>query len=317
MTAALETRPASAGRVGGPPERPPRRKRKGRLTPYMLLAPTAVLIAVFLVYPVGSVFYYSLQKYNITQPYDNGFVGFDNFVKIWSDPTFWSSLRFTGQWVVVEVGLQLVFGLILALVVNEAFKGRGIARALSFAPWAVSGVLTTTLWLLIYNPISGFSKYFADWGLVPYGTSILASGDGAFWGAVIAELWKGIPFFAILILADLQSAAPELYEAAKVDGANRVQRFFYVTLPHIKNAIILTTLLRAVWEFNNVDLLYTLTGGGPGGSTTTLPLYVADTAVDAKEFGYGSALTVVAFFILLIFSAVYLLASRAGKDLEK
>ena len=144
--------------------------------------------------------------------------------------------------------------------------------------------------------------------------SILATADGAFWGAVIAEAWKGIPFFAILILADLQSLPGELHEAAQVDGASRWQRFRHVTLPHLRNAIVLTTLLRAVWEFNNVDLLYTLTGGGPGSATTTLPLYVADLAVNAKEFGYGSALTVVAFFILLLFSVAYLVMNRFGTE---
>ena len=290
------------------------RKQRTKLSPYILVAPTIALIGIFLVYPVGSVFYYSLQKYNVTQSYDNGFVGFDNFKAIFADEKFWSGLQFTGKWVFVEVGLQLIFGLILALVVNERFKGRGLARAFSFAPWAVSGVLTTTIWILIFNPISGWSHYLAEAGLIPYGTSILATADGAFWGAVIAELWKGIPFFAILILADLQSAPTELYEAAQVDGANRWHRFFHITLPHIKNAIILTTLLRAVWEFNNVDLLFTLTGGGPGGSTTTLPLYIANTAIHGKEFGYGSALTVVAFVILFVFSLIYLMANRFGKD---
>lgn len=317
MTTTLQT-PRAAPRPPASAVRSRRRLRTQRgMAPYLLILPTVLLIAVFLVYPVGSVFYYSLQKYNVTQSYDNGFVGFDNFVAIFQDEQFWSSLRFTGQWVVVEVGLQLVFGLILALVVNETFKGRGLARAFSFAPWAVSGVLTTAIWILIFNPSSGWGYYLAEAGLIPYGTSILSNAEGAFWGAIIAELWKGIPFFAILILADLQSAPTELYEAAQVDGANRWQRFRNITLPHIKNAIILTTLLRAVWEFNNVDLLYTLTGGGPGGSTTTLPLYVANTAINAKEFGYGSALTVVAFGILLVFSIVYLAVSRFGKENSK
>lgn len=288
--------------------------RRQRIVPYLLVGPTVVLIMVFLVYPVGSVFYYSLQNYNVTKPWDNGFAGLENFQRLLADPEVGSTLLFTGRWVVVEVGLQLILGLILALVINEAFKGRGLVRALSFSPWAVSGVLTTTIWILIYNPISGWTHYFADAGLVDYGTSILSSPEGAFWGAIVAELWKGIPFFAILILADLQSASKDLYEAAHVDGASRLQRFLHITLPHLKSAIILTTLLRAVWEFNNVDLLYTLTGGGPGGSTTTLPLYVANLAISAKDFGYGSALTVLAFFILLFFSLAYLFFSKFGKD---
>lgn len=291
-----------------------RRRSRSWRTPYLLLAPTMLLVAVFLLYPIGSVFYYSLFKYNVTQPWDNGFVGLDNFRRMFEDQTFWQSLAFTGQWVVVEVLLQLALGLIIALVVNETFAGRALARSLVFSPWAVSGVLTTTIWLLIFNPTTGWGRYLADAGIGEYGTSLLAEPTSAFWAAVVAELWRGVPFFAILILADLQSAPQDLYEAATVDGAGRLQRFLHVTLPHLKNSIILATLLRAVWEFNNVDLLYTLTGGGPGTSTMTLPLYIAQQAVDAKEFGYGAALTTVAFLILTFCSVFYLWLSKFGRE---
>jgi multiple sugar transport system permease protein len=297
-----------------PPGKAVRRRPRERWTPYALLAPTLVLVAVFLLYPIGSVVYYSLFKYNVTKPRSNGFIGLQNFQNLLSDQLFWDSLRFTTQWVVVEVGLQLVLGLGLALVINETFVGRSLARSLVFSPWAVAGVLTTTIWLLIYSPTTGFSRYLADLGIGSYGESPLIDSTSAFWAAVLAELWRGVPFFAILLLADLQTISQELYEAAEVDGAGRMQRFWSVTLPHLRNAIVLSTLLRAVWEFNNVDLLYTLTGGGPGNATMTLPLYVARMAVDAKEFGYGSALTVSAFLILAIFSIAYLKLSRVGRE---
>lgn len=299
--------------TGSPPTKR-RRPRRERWTPYLLIAPAAVLVVVFLVYPIGSVVYYSLYSYNVTKPWANGFIGLDNYVAMFNDDLFWRSLVFTAQWVVVEVGLQLVFGLALALVINETFVGRSLARALVFAPWAVSGVLTTTIWLLIYNPTTGFGRYLADAGIGEYGTSPLTEPGTAFWAAVIAELWRGIPFFAILILADLQSISRDLYESAEVDGAGRFRRFWSITLPHLRTAIVISTLLRAVWEFNNVDLLYTLTGGGPGNATVTLPLYVARMAVDAKEFGYGSALTMSAFVILALFSISYLWLVRIGKD---
>lgn len=290
------------------------RRRRERWTPYLLIAPAVLLVAVFLVYPIGSVVYYSLYHYNVTKPWTNGFAGFDNYVTMFSDSLFWQSLVFTGKWVFVEVGLQLVFGLALALVINETFVGRAVGRALVFAPWAVSGVLTTTIWLLIYNPTTGFGRYLADAGIGSYGTSPLADAGSAFWAAVVAELWRGIPFFAILILADLQSISRDLYESAEVDGAGRFRRFWSITLPHLRTAIAVSTLLRVVWEFNNVDLLYTLTGGGPGNATMTLPLYVARLAVDAKEFGYGSALTMATFVILAVFSVTYLWLARMGRD---
>ncbi|WP_066585182.1 carbohydrate ABC transporter permease [Cellulomonas timonensis] len=296
--------------TGPPPVRPTRTPR----TPYLLVGPALVLVAVFLVYPVGNVIYSAFQQQNVLTPWDDGFVGLANFRQILDDPVFWKSLAFTGKWVVTEVSLQLVFGVALALIVNEQFRGRGLARAMVFAPWAVAGILTTTIWMLIFNPTTGITRYLADMGVVDYGTSLLSSSTGAFWAAVIAEMWKGIPFFAIMILADLQSVPGELYEAAHVDGAGRARRFWSITLPHIKNGLVVATLLRAIWEFNNVDLLLTLTGGGPAGSTTTLPLYVAQTALKTKEFGYGSALTVVAFAILTVACVVYMKLTKMGED---
>lgn len=292
------------------PSRPDRRPK----TPYVLIGPSLLLVAVFLVYPVGNVIWSSLHQQNILRPWDDGFIGLGNFERILGDAVFWQSLVFTGKWVFTEVSLQLLFGLILALIVNEQFRARGLARALLFSPWAVAGILTTTIWLLIYNPTTGLTRYLADLGIGEYGTSLLSSSNGAFWAAVIAEMWKGIPFFAIMILADLQSVPEDLYEAAKVDGAGRVRRFWNITLPHIKGALVIATLLRAIWEFNNVDLLLTLTGGGPAGSTTTLPLYVAQTALETKEFGYGSALTVVAFLILFIACSAYIKLTKMGSE---
>ncbi|MFE2754694.1 carbohydrate ABC transporter permease [Actinosynnema sp. NPDC059335] len=281
--------------------------------PYALIAPTLVLMAVFLVYPIGSVVYYSLQRYNVTQPWKNGFAGLDNFKQmLFDDPLFWQSLAFSAKWVFVEVGLQLLLGLVLALIVNETFIGRGLARALVFSPWAVSGVLTTGIWILLLNPSTGIFQALSEWGIGSPGTSVLGNPDTVFDALVVTELWRGVPFFAILLLADLQSIPKDLYEAASVDGASRWKRFTSVTLPHLKDAIILSTLLRAVWEFNNVDLIYTLTGGGPANQTTTLPLYVARQAVDSHNFGYGSALTVAGFLILLFFSIAYLRLSKFG-----
>lgn len=291
----------------------PRSRRRGPRTPYLLIAPAVLAMLAFLVYPMASVVYYSLQHYNVSKPWENGFAGLDNFRRmLFEDPLFWQSLGFTARWVVVEVSLQLVLGLALALIVNETFVGRAVARAMVFSPWAVSGVLTTGIWVLLYNPTTGLSKYLADLGLMEYGAAPLANPDTVFAAAVLAELWRGVPFFAILLLADLQSIPRDLYEAASVDGASRFRRFRHVTLPHLKDAIILSTLLRAVWEFNNVDLLYTLTGGGPAHQTTTLPLYVATTAVQSQNFGYGSALTTAGFVILTFFSVAYLRLGKFG-----
>ncbi|MBB5779296.1 sugar ABC transporter permease [Nonomuraea jabiensis] len=297
------------------PVRRPTGSRAGHA--YLLIAPAVVLVLIFLLYPVLSVFWESLRHHNLTRPLDDGFAGLDNYRALLADELFWRSLRFTGQWVFVEVALQFVLGLALALVLNRTFVGRGLARALAFSPWAVSGILTTTIWILLYNPTTGIGHYLASMGIGEYGTSLLSDPDTTFWALVIAEMWKGIPFFAILILADLQSVPLELYEAANVDGAGPLRRFTSVTWPHIRRAVVIATLLRAVWEFNNVDLLYTMTAGGPAGSTTTLPLYVAQTAIHDQDFGYGSALTVTAFLLLTFASLVYLRISSGNSKEDK
>ncbi|GAA3217696.1 sugar ABC transporter permease [Actinocorallia longicatena] len=283
-------------------------------TPYLLIAPAVLLMLGFLVYPMCSVLYYSLQNYNVTQPWDNGFAGLGNFERLLHDHLFWQSLGFSAKWVAATVSLQLLLGLGLALIVNETFAGRAMARAAVFSPWAVSGVLTTGIWILLYSPTTGVTRYLAEFGIGAHGTSPIADPGTVFGAVVLTELWRGVPFFAIMLLADLQSCSKELYEAANVDGATRWQRFRHITLPHLRDAIVLSTLLRAVWEFNNVDLLYTLTGGGPADQTTTLPLYVAHKAAVAHEFGYGSALTTVGFLILLFFSLAYLRLSKFGGD---
>ncbi|WP_261166687.1 carbohydrate ABC transporter permease [Microbacterium sp. Marseille-Q6965] len=320
----LLTRTITTSRDGRPPQTSDipvlaRRSSAARwrrgATPWLLLSPVIVLMIAFIAVPVVSVFWDSLFQRKLSEPWNDGFVGLENYRRmLFDDPLFWPSLRFSAVWVVAEVGLQLVLGLIIALVVNETFRGRGAMRAIVFSPWAISGVLTTAIWILVYNPGTGVFRFLADLGIGTGTQAVLVNPDTVIPAVVVAELWRGVPFFAIMLLAELQSAPRELYEAAAVDGAGRIKRFFHVTLPHLKTAIVLTTLLRGVWEFNNVDLLLTMTNGGPADMTTTLPLYVAKLATVSHDFGYGSALTVFGFVILLIVSLVYLKLTAFQKE---
>jgi len=297
----------------------PARRRAGRRRswlPYLTLLPASVLIAAFVVFPVATVFYYSVQQYDVTRPYLNGFVGLENFRQVLtSDDVFRTSLAVSVKWVGSEVVGQLVLGMILALVLNSAFRGRGLARSLLFSPWAVSGVVVTTMWKLLYNPFTGMlDTVLMSAGVIHAPIQWLSDLNTVFGAVVAAELWRGVPFFAIVLLAALQGIPTDLYEAASVDGAGRWQAFTRVTLPLLKDAIILATLLRGVWEFNNVDLIYTMTAGGPGDLTTTLPLYVVNQAIRYHNFGYGSALSVIGFVVLLLFAIVYLRLGRFGRD---
>lgn len=272
-------------------------------------------MAVFMAYPLLRVFGLSLQRNNPSKPYLNGFVGLGNFIELFHTSQFYQALANSFKWVILEVVLQLVFGMAIALLLNKKFKGRGLVRTLTFIPWALSGVLTAVIWSLIYNQHMGvLNDMLMRAGWIDKGIAWTGNRGVVFGAVVLAELWRGIPFFAITLLAAMQNISGELYEAANVDGSNAFQKFLYITLPLLKETIVLTTLLRAVWEFNSVDLIYSLTGGGPAGMTTTLSMYIADQAIRTSNYGYGSAISVVSFLILSVFAVIYMKCTNFGKD---
>lgn len=283
--------------------------------PYIFLIPAAFFILAFLAYPLMTVFFYSFQNYSVTKIADKGFAGLENFISLFQDKIFYRSLVVSLKWVLIEVSSQLVIGMILALLLDSKFIGRGVYRCVVFFPWAISGVLTSMLWSLIYNENVGLlNSLLRDLGLITKNIAWLGNADTVFKAVSVAEIWRGIPFFAITILAALQNIPGDLHEACIVDGATPLQEIFLIKLPILKDTIILTTLLRAVWEFNNVDLIFTLTGGGPSYRTTTLTMYMTNMSVKNGNYGYGSALAVIAFLVLLVFAVIYLKMSGYGKE---
>jgi len=284
-----------------------------------LLSPTILLFTVFIVLPGFYMLYLSLQNLNYAKPYRNGFVGLQNYVEMLHDAAFWNGLNVSAKWVVAEILLQLVCGMALALLLNQKIKGRGFFRAISFAPWAVSGTLTTMLWTLIYSQHIGvLNMILKALGLIgSEGIAWLGNEKTVFGAVVIAELWRGIPFFAINFLAGLQSIPQNIYEAGAMDGCGRFQSFWKLTLPFLKETIVMTILLRTIWTFNSFDMLYTMTGGGPFRLTTTLPIYTYQVTFASGEFGYGSALAVTSTLILLVFAAVFMKAMRYGGNVDE
>ncbi|MED4955947.1 sugar ABC transporter permease [Paenibacillus sp. FSL R5-0527] len=288
-------------------------REKERFLPYLFIAPTLLLIAGVMVFPILRVFDLSLQSYDFTRLHEAGYIGLANFRRIFTeDALFYESLGITVKWVLLEVALQLIFGLIVALLLHESFKLRGLVRSLVLIPWAVSGVLTTMLWSLMYNQHIGvINDLLRRLGLIQENIAWLANTDTVFGSVIVAELWRGIPFFAITLLAALQTIPREVYESCEVDGAGRFRKLLYITLPYLKESIVFATLLRAIWEFNSIDMIFTMTGGGPMNMTTTLPIYMMKTAILEGNYGYGSALGAVTFLLLLVFVVVYLRLNRS------
>ncbi|HIU77732.1 MAG TPA: sugar ABC transporter permease [Candidatus Pelethocola excrementipullorum] len=289
-----------------------------QIFPYLLIAPTVILILAFLVFPVARVFYLSFQNYDLTQSWKDGFAGISNFTKLFQDGKFYSSLVITFKWVFTQVIGQLILGTIVALLLNQKFRGRGAARAISLVPWAVSGVLVTMLWTLMYDQSSGLiNDILMKTGIISKKIAWLADSRTFFPAVNVAELWRGVPFFAINILAALQSIPGEVYESSSIDGCGPVKNFVYITLPYLKESIIFATLLRGIWEFNSIDMIFTMTNGGPMDKTTTLPIYMMKTAIIKGNYGYGSAIGVVAFILLLVFALCYIkLSGFGGEDNE-
>lgn len=291
------------------------KKEKFNFAPYILILPACLLMGLIMIYPLGKVFYLSFQHYNPTKPFTNGFAGLDNFITIFTKKEFYNALGVSAKFVACEVVLQLIFGMIVALILNQKFKGRGFFRALTFIPWALSGVLTAVLWSIMFNQHFGvLNDLLAKLGIIKEPIAWLANTKFVLGSVIVAELWRGIPFFAISLLAAMQGLPDDIYEAGRVDGSTKFQTFRFITLPMLKNTIVLTTLLRTIWEFNSVDLIYSLTGGGPVGKTTTLSMLIANQAIKTSNYGYGSALSVVSFAILAVIAVIYMKLSGFGKE---
>ncbi len=282
--------------------------------PYLLLAPAAGFLIVFLFYPFGNVFYTSVHAEHLSKPWIEGFVGAEHFERAFTDSVFYMSLRVTLIWIVGTVGLQLFFGLIAALILNRQFRGRGIARTIVILPWAISGVLVAIMWGMLYSQQAGaINDLLLRAGLIERRIAWASRANTALPAAIFAETWRGIPFFAIILLASLQSIPDELHEVCQIDGGGPWARFRYVVFPFLKDTIVLGTLLRTAWEFKHVDILVNLTQGGPANRTTTLAMYSVRQAISTLDFGYGSALAVIGFVFLAVFAGTYLKLSQFGQ----
>lgn len=295
------------------------RKRNDKIFPLLLILPTLVFLIVFCVYPMVRGFGYSLTNYERSNPLAYHFVGIENFISIFKeDKVFKGALLTSAKWVVIQVGLQLVFGMIFALILNQKFVGRGFVRTFCFAPWAVSGVLTTMLWVLIYNEHIGLlNNMLKLLGMGHMTKAWVQNLDTAFGSLALAELWRGIPFFTISLLGGLQTVSGDLYESAKIDGANAWNCFWKITLPYMKESIVFAALMRTIWEFRSVDLIITMTNGGPVRKTLTLPIYMYQTSIENGNYGYGSALTVILFLIMSIYVVIYLKLNNFGKGVNE
>lgn len=284
-----------------------RRSARHRLAvaaePYLYTVPSVFLIVLIMLVPLVVGLSYAFRDLTLLDPDSGGFVGLDNFRQLYGDASFWSALRNTVTWTVSSVVLQFGLGLVLALLLDRPFPGRGLIQALVFLPWAVPSFLSGLNWAWLFNPVVGpLPSWFVRLGLMTTPDNLLSSPDHAIWGPVIANVWWGIPFFAITLLAALQSVPRDIYEAAAIDGAGALRTFRSITLPFLAPTIAITVLLRTVWIANFADLIVVMTKGGPADSTQILSSYIFTLAFQRLDFGYASAVAAVLLVLLLAYA---------------
>jgi multiple sugar transport system permease protein len=283
--------------------------------PYVLLSP-AVLATLALVFlPMLQAVVTSLYHDILWKPRDVRFIGLDNYVAVAHDAVAWSSLGRTLIWIGLTVPLQLLLGLATALLLNQRFWWRGVARSLILIPWALPSVVIALMWSWMYQPQVGlFNDLLLRIGLVSEAVPWLAQPGTALYAIILALVWQGFPFFAIMVLAGLQAIPAALYEAAAIDGATPWQQFVEVTLPGLKGVLVTAVMLRLIWVANSIDVIVVMTGGGPGYATHTLPLYAFKRTYGSMDFGYGTALAV--SFSLLLLGLIVLYLRRVGRELR-
>jgi multiple sugar transport system permease protein len=283
--------------------RTPMQKLAGAAEPWLYSAPVLVLIVTIMLVPLALGISYAFRDIRLLNPFSGGFVGLRHFGELAGDKAFRGALLNTLLWTFSSVILQFVFGLILALLLNQPFRGRALAQALCFLPWAVPTFLSGLDWAWMFNPVIGpIPHWLYALGILSEPSNILADPSTAMWGPIIANVWWGIPFFAITMLAALQAIPKDLYEAAEIDGAGPIERFRSITVPFLAPTMAISILLRTVWIANFADLIIVMTNGGPADRTQIVASYIFTQAFRRLDFGYASAIALVLLVLLLAYS---------------
>ncbi|MFD5225577.1 carbohydrate ABC transporter permease [Microbacterium sp. NPDC058342] len=276
----------------------------------LYLLPALLVVGIFTYYPILNGLQMAFRNWNLANFNNTDWVGLDNFIDVLKAPSFGVSLLNSVVWVLGSLIPQFVIGFALALWLRRKFRFRGLYQALAFVPWAISGFLIGILFRWMFNAESGvINDLLLKANLIEERIPWLADPSTAMTAAIIANVWYGATFFAVMMLAALQSVPEELYEAAALDGAGKGRTLFSVTIPYIRGTILLTVLLRTIWIFNSPEIIYGMTGGGPAGKTSILTSYMIQVNQQGN-YGQASAIGLIVMLILAIFAAFYLAATR-------
>lgn len=281
----------------------PKKKKDGRLAAAWLFVLPVLLIRGFTtIYPMLVTVYNSFFEIKLLKGKGSRFVGFDNFISIFKDPKLIQSMKFTAIFTVCSVTFLVIFGTLLSLLLNAKFRGRKFLRTIVLIPWAIPMVVVGRAARWAFNDNFGFindiirifvPSFHMDW-LAATGTSRFA--------VICVDLWKNIPYFAILCLAALQFLSDDIYEAALIDGAGKVQSFFYITLPNIMKTVLNLSIFFTIWRITSYDIVYAMTSGGPADSTSLLAYRIMTESFTNLNVGYASAIAILLFLVMAVIS---------------
>ena len=284
----------------------------------VFVLPAMLIVFLLLVYPIFSSIYFSFTSKNLIRPYYK-WIWFDNFKFVLTNPEFYRAFLNSIKWTILSITGQLLVGFIAALSLNKIPKFSGFYRTLLIIPWAFPAIVIAFSWKWILNDVYGFiPNLLTQLHITKENINFLADPKTAFWIVLFINIWFGAPLFMVNILAALKTIPREQYEAAIVDGASSFQVFRYITIRHIRGVIGLLVVLRTIWVFNNFDLLYLLTGGGPSDLTTTLPIYAYKTGWNLKRLGPASAVTILLLlFLMAVCFGYFKLLNRWEREDDK
>lgn len=272
---------------------------------FLAQLPPISFLALVIFFPLAQSLYISFFDYSIVRGVFQ-FVGLDNYRAIWANPGFATVAMNTVYFTTCSIVGVMLVGLFVALVLNENFRGRGVARTLLLLPWALPGIVSGIMWKWIFSGSYGVLNYVLfSIGAIDNYISFLGDEFWAMPATIVAYVWKGFPWVALLIMAGLQSIPKDLYEQAAVDGASMWRRFSRVTLPLLRGVIVLTLIFETIWTLRAFDVIYALTQGGPFGSTTVLGWWIYERSFGALDFGMGAAISWILTAITVAVTILY------------
>ena len=282
-----------------------KRKAKADYARWVFVLPALIIVGVLLIYPIFSSLYYSMTTKHLIRPsYD--FVGLANYQAVLSDPNFFKAFLTSIVWTICSLAGQLIIGFTSALAINRVKVGKGFYRTLMIIPWAFPSIVIALSWKWILNGVSGFlPNILVQLGICSELPQFLSDNSLVFLTLIFINVWFGAPMIMVNVLSALQTIPQDQYEAAQIDGASKLQQFWHITVPHIKIVVGLLVVLRTIWVFNNFDMIYLLTGGGPANATTTVPIYAYNMGWGTKMLGKSSAVTMLLLAFLLLVCIVY------------